>query len=98
MATPLAFVTPMYAVSFWGFGAGKDIGNALLSNKDRTKDAAVAVFAGGFSALPCTVLMTPIERIKVVLQTSGDKYKGPIEVIKALFREGKLHSAVIHVF
>lgn len=26
-------------------------------------------FAGGFSALPATLLMTPIERVKVLLQT-----------------------------
>jgi solute carrier family 25 carnitine/acylcarnitine transporter 20/29 len=57
-------------------------------------------FAGGFSALPTTAVMTPGERIKVLLQIQGQnaekgvppKYKGSLDVVKSLYREGGLAS------
>jgi solute carrier family 25 carnitine/acylcarnitine transporter 20/29 len=50
-------------------------------------------FAGGFSAIPTTALMTPIERIKCLLQIQGDskeapKYKGPVHAARMLVAEG----------
>eukprot|EP00834_Sanchytrium_tribonematis_P006637 NODE_507_length_6688_cov_1.276673.p5 type:complete len:173 gc:universal NODE_507_length_6688_cov_1.276673:5273-5791(+) len=36
------------------------------------------MFAGGFSALPTTLLMTPIERVKVMLQTQANLKIGDI--------------------
>ena len=54
-----------------------------------------SVFAGAFSAIPCTVMMTPIERIKVLLQTqeAGTKvYSGPADVARQLLRQGGIRS------
>lgn len=54
--------------------------------------------AGGFSAFPSTVLMTPIERVKVLLQTQTPdingkfKYSGPVDVISRLLKEGGIRS------
>ena len=52
-------------------------------------------FAGGFSAVPTTLLMTPMERIKVLIQTQAageTKYKGPVDAIKKVYAEGGIRS------
>ena len=53
--------------------------------------------AGGFSAIPTTIITTPMERIKVVLQTqdqnaAGKKYKGMVDAGIGMFKEGGLRS------
>lgn len=49
--------------------------------------------AGAFSAVPTTVITTPMERIKVVMQTQdqivgGKKYTGMFDAGAGMFREG----------
>ncbi|GAA96952.1 hypothetical protein E5Q_03626 [Mixia osmundae IAM 14324] len=95
MGSPLVGVTPMFAVSFWGYGMGKklvysftpDRSSPILSNGELAA-------AGFFSALPTTLVAAPVERVKVVLQTQGDnpKYKGPIDVVGKLYKEGGIRS------
>lgn len=55
--------------------------------------------AGGFSAIPTTALMTPIERVKVLLQTQKPDpvtgklpFKGPMDVVGSLWKTGGLRS------
>jgi solute carrier family 25 (mitochondrial carnitine/acylcarnitine transporter), member 20/29 len=54
--------------------------------------------AGGFSAIPTTIVTTPMERVKVVLQTQdqanhvGRKYKGMFDAGSSMFREGGFNS------
>lgn len=53
--------------------------------------------AGFISAGPTTLIMSPVERIKVLLQVQGQggestKYKGPIDVIRKLHKEGGISS------
>lgn len=70
----------------------------------RSKDAdpnapmslAETTFAGAFSAVPTTLVMAPSERIKVLMQIQGQggeaKYKGPMDAVKQLYKEGGIRS------
>lgn len=93
MAAPLIGVTPIFAVYFWGFDLGKQIANQI-ENKPKDAPASIfgTLFAGGFSALPGTVVMVPGDRIKVILQIQGQsnappKYNGPIDCFKKVLKE-----------
>ncbi|CCF60260.1 hypothetical protein KAFR_0J01960 [Kazachstania africana CBS 2517] len=69
---PLLGVTPIFAVSFWGYDVGKKIvsyNNNYLTNLSTSQMAG----AGFISAIPTTLITAPTERIKVVLQTSKNK-------------------------
>lgn len=52
--------------------------------------------AGAFSAVPTTLFMAPSERIKVLLQIQGQggeqRYKGPVDVVRQLYKEGGVKS------
>lgn len=104
MLTPLVGVTPIFAVCFWGYDVGRGLGRRYYSAKDERHPPSdgiareetlagrlrIAVFAGGFSALPTTLIMTPSERIKVMLQIQGAGstmagsriYSGPLDVLR----------------
>ncbi|KAI8048987.1 mitochondrial carrier [Syncephalis plumigaleata] len=94
MAAPLIGVTPIYAVCFWGYDVGKRISQAYYG-QDFSEPLTIGqiCFAGGFSALPATVLMTPIERVKCIIQIqstlpdSQARYAGPMDAAKGIWRE-----------
>ncbi|XP_027236247.1 mitochondrial carnitine/acylcarnitine carrier protein isoform X2 [Penaeus vannamei] len=94
MAAPLIGVTPMFAVCFLGFGIGKK----LQQKTPDEKLTAVQLFnAGMLSGVFTTAIMTPGERIKCLLQVqaagTGPKlYKGPLDVVKVLYKEGGIRS------
>ncbi|XP_018022069.1 mitochondrial carnitine/acylcarnitine carrier protein-like, partial [Hyalella azteca] len=94
MAAPLMGVTPMFAVCFLGFGIGK----RLQQKSPDEKLMAVQLFnAGMLSGVFTTAIMAPGERIKCLLQvqqaSSGPQvYKGPIDVVKQLYRAGGIAS------
>ncbi|KAF9435147.1 carnitine transporter [Entomortierella beljakovae] len=97
MATPLLSGTPIFAVSFWGYEIGKRI--VLAASPNRTSQGLSMTeyaVAGFISAIPMTLFMAPSERIKIVLQTQGSGanklYSGPIDVIRALYKEGGVAS------
>ncbi|EJU01599.1 mitochondrial carrier [Dacryopinax primogenitus] len=97
MGPPLLGVTPIFAISFWSYDVGKKIVYAATPNrKDRTLTTAELAFAGFFSAIPTTLVMAPMERIKVVLQVQGQgagtHYTGPVDVVRHLYREGGMRS------
>jgi len=57
------------------------------------------MFAGGFSAIPTTLLMTPMERVKVILQIQGSsakgaekQFRGPVHVLQHMWKEGGITS------
>jgi solute carrier family 25 carnitine/acylcarnitine transporter 20/29 len=99
MATPLIFVTPLYAVCFWGYDLGQKM-LRYIDNKPFPEPLSLTEIsiAGGFSAFPTTALMTPIERIKVLLQTQKPDaagkllYKGPTDVVRHLLKTGGVAS------
>jgi len=102
MAAPLTGVTPIFAICFWGYDLGQQISRVIWKQKPQSDgklpplSLGQILFAGAFSAIPTTAIMAPGERIKVLLQVQGQggepKYKGPIDVIKKLSKEGGIRS------
>lgn len=97
MLPPLVGITPIFAVSFWGYDMGKRIVYAATPKRTDPKlSLGELAFAGFFSAVPTTLLAAPMERVKVLLQIQGQsgeaKYKGPGDAVRQLYREGGLRS------
>ncbi|PAA64126.1 hypothetical protein BOX15_Mlig027288g1, partial [Macrostomum lignano] len=94
MLAPLAGVTPMFAVCFFG----NDLGKRLQIKDPNVPLTKVQLFlAGGLSGVFTTSIMVPGERIKCLLQIQADshgpqKYKGPIDCAKQLYKEGGIRS------
>nr|CAD7598330.1 unnamed protein product [Timema genevievae] len=94
MAAPIAGIAPIFAISFFGFGVGKRI---QQTGDDAPLTLPQLFLAGAFSGIFTTSIMTPGERIKVLLQVQqGDsapaKYTGPIDVAKQLYKSGGIRS------
>ncbi|CAH0383113.1 unnamed protein product [Bemisia tabaci] len=92
MAAPLTGVAPIFALSFFGFGVGKKI---QQNNENEQLSTSQLFYAGAFAGVFTTVIMAPGERIKCLLQIqegSNAKYKGPIDVVKHLYKEGGIRS------
>ncbi|KAG2414822.1 hypothetical protein HFD88_006010 [Aspergillus terreus] len=105
VSAPLVGVTPMFAVSFWGY----DLGKTLVSNlstvrvENNTPQYTIGQIsaAGFFSAIPMTLITAPFERVKVLLQIQGQnppppgqkpKYSGGMDVVRQLYKEGGIRS------
>ncbi|CAI2023337.1 hypothetical protein SEUBUCD646_0H01490 [Saccharomyces eubayanus] len=88
---PLLGVTPIFAVSFWGYDVGKKLvtyNNKSTGTGELTMGQMAA--AGFISAIPTTLVTAPTERVKVVLQTSS---KGSfIQAAKTIVKEGGISS------
>ncbi|KAI1374009.1 mitochondrial carrier [Hypoxylon crocopeplum] len=101
VSAPLVGVTPMFAVSFWGYDLGKQLVTAF-SPPSPTGALSIGQIsaAGFFSAIPMTAITAPFERVKVILQVQGQrlkpgeepKYKGGLDVVRQLYREGGVRS------
>lgn len=88
---PLLGVTPIFAVSFWGYDVGKRIvSRNNASNGIASLTTSQMAAAGFISAIPTTLVMAPTERIKVVLQTSSSG--SFISAAKRLVHEGGIQS------
>ncbi|KAI0841306.1 mitochondrial carrier domain-containing protein [Hypoxylon sp. FL0890] len=89
------------AVSFWGYDLGKQI-VTTISPPSPTGALSIGQIsaAGFFSAIPMTAITAPFERVKVILQVQGQrlkpgeepKYKGGLDVVRQLYREGGVRS------
>ena len=97
VSAPLIGVTPIFAVCFWGYDVGLQLYRNLLAkpseeltNREKT-DYVKYLFAGGFSALPTTLIMTPSERLKVVMQTSTNHTRLAGAFVR-VWQEGGLRS------
>ncbi|PKS07362.1 hypothetical protein jhhlp_005964 [Lomentospora prolificans] len=103
VSAPLVGVTPMFAVSFWGY----DLGKTLVRNFSPPATANTPLTigqisaAGFFSAIPMTLITAPFERVKVILQVQGQKtlapgekpkYSGALDVVRQLYKEGGVRS------
>mmetsp|Transcript_14752 Transcript_14752/g.19285 ORF Transcript_14752/g.19285 Transcript_14752/m.19285 type:complete len:310 (+) Transcript_14752:136-1065(+) len=91
VSAPLLAVTPIFAISFWGY----DMGQRLIRwAKPDVKELSLAdkCWAGGFSAIPTTAVMAPSERIKCVMQTTTGKYNGMLDCAAGIYREGGVRS------
>ncbi|KAJ0114529.1 mitochondrial carnitine carrier [Diaporthe amygdali] len=101
VSAPLVGVTPMFAVSFWGYDLGKTIVRSTSApSADGSLSIAQISAAGFFSAIPMTAITAPFERVKVILQVQdqrlapGEKprYSGGLDVVRQLYREGGVRS------
>lgn len=94
MGAPLAGVAPIFAISFLGYGVGKQ----LFGPKTGKDFTTLQYFtAGAFSGIFTTTIMAPGERIKCLLQIQEGsvhpkKYDGPVDCAKKLFAEGGIKS------
>ncbi|KAH7261426.1 mitochondrial carrier domain-containing protein [Fusarium redolens] len=101
VSAPLVGVTPMFAVSFWGYDLGKQIVRGVGEVPAEGLTIAQISTAGFISAIPMTAITAPFERIKVILQVQGQKqlapgekpkYNGGVDVVRQLYKEGGIRS------
>ncbi|KAH7328062.1 transporter-like protein [Stachybotrys elegans] len=101
VSAPLVGVTPMFAVSFWGYDLGKQLVTSTSTVGPDGLSIAQISAAGFFSAIPMTAITAPFERVKVILQVQGQKklapgekpkYNGGLDVVRQLYREGGVRS------
>ncbi|TMW69435.1 hypothetical protein Poli38472_001591 [Pythium oligandrum] len=101
MSAPLVGVTPIFAVCFWGNDMGKLIARTAMGTPEsQPLSTGQLMFAGGFSAIPATVVMAPGERIKCLLQIQAQAiergepklYDGMVDCAKKLYRTGGISS------
>lgn len=88
---PLIGVTPMFAVSFWGYDLGKQIvGN--FTGKEASQFTIPDISTAGFiSAIPTTVVAAPVERLKVVMQVEQSN-KLMFQTAKDVYKAGGIRS------
>lgn len=90
--SPLLGVTPMFAVSFWGYDLGKQL---VLSFRNKSPDLPLTIseisLAGFFSAIPTTLIAAPFERIKVIMQIDKNN-SNFIKTVKNLYSQGGINS------
>lgn len=93
VSAPLAVVTPLFAVGFWAYDIGQR-GIRQYYNYTPIQELSMAqlCLAGGFSAIPTTVLMTPSERLKVMMQVNPGRYTSLVDCAKQVYGEGGLRS------
>jgi len=101
VSAPLVGVTPMFAVSFWGYGVGKQLVESVSTVKNGQYSVGQVAAAGFFSAIPMTLITAPFERVKIILQIQGQKqlgpgekpkYSGGLDVVRQLMKEGGIRS------
>ncbi|PGH15225.1 hypothetical protein AJ79_02590 [Helicocarpus griseus UAMH5409] len=105
VSAPLVGVTPMFAVSFWGYDLGKTLvrnfSDVPVLNGVHQYSIGQISTAGFFSAIPMTLITAPFERVKVLLQIQGQnppppgqkpKYSGGVDVVRQLYKEGGIRS------
>jgi solute carrier family 25 carnitine/acylcarnitine transporter 20/29 len=98
VSAPLVAVSPIYAVSFWGYDIGQRIVSTFKKNDDDPFTLPELCVAGGISALPTTAIMAPTERIKCLLQvqshsqTGKPQYAGMTDCARQVFQKGGIPS------
>ncbi|KAJ3053836.1 carnitine transporter [Rhizoclosmatium hyalinum] len=95
ITSPLLGVTPMWALSFWSYEIGQRIAIAFRPSNESHYPLTLAeiAFAGCCSSIPTTIVTTPMERLKVILQTQGQpnsvtQYRGMSDALVGVLKEG----------
>ena len=99
MMGPLIGVTPMFAICFMGYEVGKHIfTRPEMYQRMQGSDVALIGLAGAVSGLFTTPIMTPLERVKCLMQIQGGegwkpaegqrKYDGIMDCLKDTHRQG----------
>ena len=86
MGAPIVGVAPIFALSFAGFGIGKQLQQTTPDQELNLKQLAIA---GGISGVLTTSIMAPGERIKCLLQVGNINIK---EIWEMCFYTGPAHS------
>uniref|UniRef100_A0A915JWU4 Uncharacterized protein n=1 Tax=Romanomermis culicivorax TaxID=13658 RepID=A0A915JWU4_ROMCU len=93
MGAPLAGVSPLFALYFFGCSFAKRM---QQKHPDEVLSTLQNFNAGAFAGFLTTVVIAPAERIKCLLQIQHDKsdtrFRGPIDVVKRLYKEGGIRS------
>ncbi|XP_068605617.1 mitochondrial carnitine/acylcarnitine carrier protein [Brachionichthys hirsutus] len=93
MGVPLASVAPMMAISFFGFGLGKQL---QQTDPNIPLTYSQIYLSGCLAGVFTTVTVAPAERIKCLLQvqasSSKAKYSGPLDCAVSLFKEQGIRS------
>lgn len=92
VSAPLLAVSPMFAVSFWGYDMGQRIVRWWDDQPVAPLSINQCIVAGGLSAIPATALMAPSERIKCLLQVPNSPYKGFWDCTTQVLRQGGVRS------
>ena len=99
VSAPIVAVSPIFAVSFWGYDLGQQIVNLTRSDITAPMSLMQISIAGGISALPTTAIMAPTERIKCLLQvqttdakTGKPQYSGMKDCAVQVYRQGGIGS------
>ncbi|KAI9706609.1 MAG: carnitine transporter [Candelina mexicana] len=101
VSAPLVGVTPMFAVSFWGYDMGKGLVSRFSTLENNQYSVTQVSAAGFFSAIPMTLITAPFERVKVLLQIQDQKklapgekpkYSNGVDVVRQLYKEGGIRS------
>lgn len=89
----------MFRMVLQAYDASKKLIATLTPNRtDPNLTTAEITTAGFLSAIPTTLVAAPVERAKVILQIQGQgasgeqKYKGVLDVVKGLYKEGGVRS------
>lgn len=93
VSAPILAVSPVYALSFWGYDLGQLMVKSFKSDKEAPLGLSEIALAGGISAFPATAVMAPTERIKCLLQVqsyAGGKpqYSGMADCAIQVYRSG----------
>ncbi|EMG48895.1 Mitochondrial ornithine carrier protein, putative, partial [Candida maltosa Xu316] len=90
---PLLGVTPMFAVSFWGYDVGKRLVSQFTGKSIDTFEIKEISTAGFISAIPTTLVAAPFERVKVMMQIQeGTKSTSMGAVVAEMYRTGGIRS------
>ncbi|KAL8591402.1 hypothetical protein ACOMHN_022208 [Nucella lapillus] len=95
IAAPLTAVSPMFAVCFFGYGIGRRL---QQTHPDEELSYAGVFKAGILAGVFTTVIMTPGDRVKCLLQVEqassmkDRKYTGMVDCARQLYREGGVRS------
>lgn len=94
MLAPLLGVTPLFSICFFGYGLGQSLQKATPT---QVLNIGQHFFAGGLAGVMTTIIMTPGERVKCLMQvqmhTKGPpKYLSSIDCGKQLLHEGGIRN------
>ena len=97
VSAPILAVSPVYALSFWGYDAGLLVVKSFKKDQEAPVSLIDIAIAGGLSAFPATLIMAPTERIKCLLQVqshAGGKpqYAGMTDCAIQVYRSGGIAS------
>lgn len=92
VAPPLIGVTPMFAVSFWGYDLGKKAVSSYTGKEAKDFTIGETLAAGFISAIPTTAVAAPVERIKVVMQVQDLKNALMLSTAKDIYKKGGITS------